>query len=67
LARLAESSAVVGDDAATRCQKHWQLLFPGSAAERISVDEDYGVTRAMVFIVEINLSGVFFPDVKVWH
>src|ERR1700688_58423 len=67
LARPAEPSAVVGDDAATRCQKHRQLLFPGSAAQRISVDEDHGVTRAMVFIVEINLSGVFFSDVNVGH
>src|SRR5664279_2723220 len=67
LAGLAESSAIIGDDTVTRGQKHWDLLLPGSTAQRISVDEDNWLTRAVVLIVEINVAGVFLPDSNVWH
>ena len=67
LAGLAESSAVIGDDTVTCGQKRCDLLLPGSAAQGISVDKDYGVTRAMIFIVEIDVTGVFFTDSNVGH
>jgi hypothetical protein len=51
----------------TRGQKHRDLLLPGSAAQGISVDKDYGLTRAVVLIVEIDVAGVFLTDSNVWH
>ena len=67
LARLAEPSAIVGDDAVTRGQKRRGLLLPGSAAQRISVDKDNRLTRAVVLVVEIDVAGVFLPDSDLWH
>ena len=67
LAGLAKPSAVVGDDTVTRSEKHWDLLLPGSTAQRISMDQDYGITRAMIFIVEFDLAGIFLTDINVWH
>src|ERR1700679_4281656 len=71
LAGLAETSAIIGNDAVTRSQKHRGLLLPGSAAQRISVDQDNRLTRAVVLavvlIVKIDVAGVFFPDSNVWH
>ena len=67
LAGLAEPSAVIGDYTVTRSQKHRDLLLPGSTAQWISVDKDYGVTRAMIFIVEIDVTRVFLSDINVWH
>jgi len=48
-------------------QKHRDLLLPGGAAQGISVDKDYGVTRAMIFIVQIDVTGVFLTDINVRH
>ena len=51
----------------TRSQKRRDLLLPGSAAQRISVDKHNRHTRAVVLIVEIDVAGVFLPDSDVWH
>ena len=67
LAGLAKSSAIIGDDTMTRSQKRRALLLPGSAAQRISVDKDNRLTRAVVLVVEIDVAGVFLPDSDVWH
>jgi hypothetical protein len=66
LAGFAKPSAIVGDDTLTAGQKSRELLLPGGPAQWISVDKDYGVTRAMVFVVEIDVTGVFFADINVW-
>src|SRR5207302_10068601 len=48
----AEPAAVIGDDAVTRGQQRRDLLLPGSAGQRISVDQDYRVSGAVIFVVK---------------
>src|SRR5713226_2952782 len=67
LAGLAESPAVVGDNTAPGSKEHRNLLLPGGSAQRISVDEDDRVTRAVIFVIEFNVGGVFVRDINVWH
>src|SRR6266853_100513 len=67
LAGFAEPSAVIGDDAVPLSEKLWDLLLPRSTAQWIPVDQNYGVTRAVIFVVEIDLAGVFLTDINVWH
>src|SRR5260370_16860535 len=67
LAGFAEPSPVIRDDAVTRFQKARDLLLPGSTAQRISVDQDDGLTRAVVLIVQIHVAGVFLTNPDVWH
>ena len=67
LAGLAETSAVIGNDAVPCVQKNWHLLLPRSTAQRISMDKYYSITRAMIFVIEFDVCGVFFPDICVWH
>src|ERR1700721_2229534 len=67
LTGLTESSAIIGNDTVTRSQKYCGLLLPGSAAQRITVDQDDRLTRAVVLLVEIDVAGVFLPDSNVWH
>ena len=31
------------------------------------MDKDNGLTRAVVLVVEVDVTGVFFTDVHVWH
>jgi hypothetical protein len=62
LAGFAEPSAVVGDDPMARLQKDRKLLLPRSAAQRISVDQNHGVTGAVIFVIELDVTRVFFPD-----
>src|SRR5882762_4816588 len=66
LAGLAEPSAVIGDDTVPRSQKRWNLLLPRGGIQWISMDKDDGVARAMIFIVEIDVTGVFLTDINVW-
>src|SRR5262249_47880802 len=67
LAGPAESAAIIGDDAVAGGQKRRHLLLPGSATEGTSVDEDNRDARAVVLIIEIDISGVFLSDRGVWH
>ena len=62
LTGFAESSAVVGDDAVSCVQKNRDLFFPRSTAQWISVNQDNRLTRAVVFIVEIDVARVFLAD-----
>src|ERR1700735_1371841 len=64
---LTESSAIISNDTVTRSQKHCGLLLPGSAAQRITVDQNDRLTRAVVLIIEIDVAGVFLSDSNVWH
>jgi hypothetical protein len=65
LARLAEPSAVISDHPVTRSQKHRELLLPGGTVQRISVDQNYRIARAMILIVQIDVTGVFFANI-IW-
>ena len=67
LTGFAEASAVIGDHPVSRIQQHRHLLFPGGAAQRISVNQYDGLTGTMVFIIDVEVSSVFFPDGDVWH
>src|SRR4029077_6167875 len=66
LAGLAEPSAVIGDHTVARGQKRRDLFLPGSTTQRISVDKDYGVSGAVVFVVQFDVTGIFFADFNVW-
>src|SRR5271157_2074227 len=67
LAGLAEASAVVGNDPVTRFQKNRYLLLPGSTAQRVSVYQDDGLARAVILIVKIEFTRIFFSNRSVWH
>jgi hypothetical protein len=67
LAGPTKASSVIGNNAISCVQKNWQLLFPRGAAEWISMNKNHWFARAMVFIVEIDVAGVFFSDGNVWH
>ena len=67
LAGLAETSAIISNDAVTSSQESWHLLFPGSAAQWVSVNKDNRLTRTVVLIVKVDVAGVFFTDINVWH
>jgi hypothetical protein len=61
------SSSFPSRVSATRSKKRCGLLLPGSTAQRISVDKYNRLTRAVVFLVEIDIAGVLLPDSDVWH
>src|SRR5258706_8674363 len=67
LAGPAESPAVVCDDPMTRSKQGRGLLLPGSAAQRPTVDEYDGLTRAEVFVIEIDIAGIFLTNSNEWH
>ena len=51
----------------TGIQEHWNLLLRGSSVQWVSVDWDYRVSYAMVFIVEVDVALVFLADGNVCH
>jgi hypothetical protein len=51
-----------GDDPVAGLQQGRDLLVPGPAAERVSVDQDHGLARAVVFVVDLDVGGVFPVD-----
>ena len=31
------------------------------------MDQDYGIARAMIFVIKFDLAGVFLTNINVWH
>ncbi len=67
LRRSAEPTAVVGDDAIALCEQLAGLALPAVAVERIAVDQDDGLTRSLVFVVELDRGAVLVADGDVTH
>src|SRR5580700_153242 len=67
LAGLAEASSVVGDDPVTSLQQDGKLFLPRSATQWVSVDQDNGLPRAVVFVVKLDVARIFFSDSNVRH
>src|SRR5262249_35320798 len=67
LAGIAEAAAVISDDAMAGREEHGKLLFPRGAAERISMNENYGIAGAVVLVIEFDVGRVFFSDIDVRH
>lgn len=67
LAGFTEPSPVVRDNAMPGIQKYRNLLLPRGSAQRISVDKDNRITRAMIFVIQFDVGGVFFRDINVWR
>ena len=67
LAGFAESAAIVGDDAMAGLKQGRNLLFPGRAAQRISVNQDDRLAGAVIFVIEMDGRGIFFSNFDVGH
>ncbi len=67
LARLAETTAVIGNDAMAGGQQRWNLPLPRSAAQRIPVDEYHRIAGAMVFVIETDVARIFLTNMNLGH
>jgi hypothetical protein len=62
LAGSSEAPAVVRDDSVTCSEQGPDLLLPGCAAQRPSMDQHDRPTRAVVLVVELDGLGVFLAN-----
>jgi hypothetical protein len=60
--RPAEAAAVVGDYPVAGGQQARQLLLPGSAVERVAVDQYDRPAGAVILVVELDVGGVLLAD-----
>jgi len=67
LAGLAEPAPVIGDDPVPGVQQHWDLLIPGTAAERVAVDQHDGLAGAMILVVDLDVGVVLLSDSYCGH
>jgi len=67
LAGFAEASTVVGDDPVAGLQQDGKLFLPRSTAQWVSVDQDNGLPRAVVFVVKLDVARIFFSGCHVRH
>src|ERR1700759_4001310 len=58
LAGPPESAAIVRDDAVAGVPQDGHLPVPSPATERIPVDQDDGLTRTVVLVVDFDVGGV---------
>jgi hypothetical protein len=61
------SAPIRRNDAVTFAQKEKHLRVPIIRRERPAVTEDDGLPAAPVFIINVDVSSVFFSDSYVWH
>src|SRR6266480_1120831 len=70
LARLggpAVASSVMGDDAIAVFEEEQHLRVPVIGRQRPAMAEDDGLSFAPIFIIDVDVSAVLFPDCYVWH
>src|SRR5947208_263914 len=70
VARLGGStmaSSVMGDNAIAVFEEEQHLCVPVIGRERPAVAEDDGLSFTPVFIIDVDVSFVFFSDSYVWH
>ena len=70
IARLsgpAVAAPVMGDDAIAVFKEEQHLRVPIIGRQRPTMAEDYGLTFAPVFVIDVDVSSVFFSDSYVWH
>src|SRR5215469_557487 len=65
LTGLPKSAPVVGDHAIARVEKRGDLFFPRRAAEGISVNQHDRLSGTVIFVIEMDGSGVLFSDLNV--
>src|SRR5262249_40507843 len=67
LGRAAEATPVIGDAAVSAVAEEEPLIVPGIGAERPTVAEDHRLLAGTVFVVDVDVGGIFFTDSDVWH
>src|SRR5437016_5454808 len=67
LRRTAVASSVMGDDAIAVFEEEQHLRVPVIGRKRPAVAEDEGLSFAPIFIIDIDVSSVFFSNCDVWH
>src|ERR1700756_2847192 len=67
LSRAAMSASINGDDPITLGEEEQHLRVPIVCAEGPPMAEHDGLPFAPVFIIDLNVGSVFFPNCYVWH
>jgi len=55
LAGLAEPAPVIGDDPVAGLEQGGDLLVPGTAAERIAVDQHHRLASAVILVMDLDV------------
>src|SRR5216117_2271426 len=67
LSRATMSAPIIRNDAETFAEEKKHLRVPIIRRERPAVAEHDGLSFAPVFIIDVDVSSVFFSDSDVWH
>src|SRR5438046_1881425 len=67
LCRATMSAPISCNDAETFADEKKHLRVPVVGRQRPAVTEDDGLSFAPVFIIDVDVSSVFFPYGYVWH
>src|SRR5438552_16366500 len=67
LSRATMSAPIIRNDAETFAEEKKHLRVPIIRRERPAVAEHDGLSFAPVFIIDVDVSSVFFSDSYVWH
>src|SRR5438874_7100260 len=61
------ASPVMGDDAIALFEEEQHLRVPVIGRQRPTMAEDDGLSFAPIFIIDVDVSSIFFSDSYVWH
>src|SRR5438477_12982673 len=67
LGGAAMAAPVMRDHTKTLAEEEQHLRVPIICRQRPAVTEDDGLSFAPIFIINVDVSSVFFPDSDVWH
>src|SRR6266487_4954433 len=67
LSRAAMSAPIIRNDAETFAEEKKHLRVPIIRRERPAMTEHNGLPAAPVFIIDVDVSSVFFSNCDVWH
>src|SRR5215211_8687536 len=67
LAGSAVAAPVMGDDAIAVFEEEEHLCVPIVRGKRPAMAKHYGLTLTPVFVIDVDVSSVFFSNSYVWH
>src|SRR4030095_10916250 len=67
LRRATMPAPICGNDAIAFAEEENHLRVPIVRAQRPAVAEDDGLAFTPVFVIDVDVSSVFFSDSDVWH
>jgi len=67
LAGFSKPATVISDYTVSGSEQRGNLLLPGGAVQRVSMDENHWISAAVILVIQFDVGRILFSDIDVRH